>query len=228
LKKLVVLLLLAFAGWFMWQSFALLPFGENRMNPKLSGVYLNQGIEQTGSANIVTAIVVNYRGFDTLGEVTVLFLSATALGAILFSARREERHRIQASQVVQTGAHLLFPLIVVLGAYVFIHGHLTPGGGFQGGTIIATGVLLMMLAYRSYHVNHRVITWLESLAGLTFVTVGLLGLVYGTSFLENFLPFGVVNRVFSAGIIPVIYSAVGIKVGVELIGLLDRMLETIK
>ena len=111
---------------------------------------------------------------------------------------------------------------------MFIHGHLTPGGGFQGGAIIATGVLLMFMSYRSFDVNHKALTYMESLAGITFVVTGLAGLIWGGSFLQNFLPLGVPNELFSAGVIPIIYIAVGIKVGAELTGLLDNLLKTIK
>jgi len=115
---------------------------------------------------------------------------------------------------------VLFPAIILLGAYVFIHGHLTPGGGFQGGTIVATGFLLMLLAYSDYSVSHVILSVVESIAGITFATIGLFGLVYGSTFLENFLPTGIMNNLMSGGVIPIIYIAVGFKVGAELIGLI--------
>jgi multicomponent Na+:H+ antiporter subunit B len=109
-----------------------------------------------------------------------------------------------------------------------VHGHLTPGGGFQGGAIIATGVLLMFMSYRHFNASHKLLTWVESLAGLTFATLGLAGLALGQTFLQNFLPLGVPNDLVSAGIIPIIYIAVGFKVGAELTGVLDNMLKTIR
>ncbi len=125
---------------------------------------MNNTVEQTGSVNTVTSIIVSYRGFDTLGEVTVLFLAATGLGAILFDKKGKKRRRQNASLIVRVSAQLIYPFIILLGAYVFIHGHLTPGGGFQGGAIIATGVLLMFMSYRSFDVNHKALTYMESLA----------------------------------------------------------------
>lgn len=228
MRKLLSILALAVIGYYLVVTMAHIPFGVDRMNPKVAKAYLEKGVPETGSVNIVTAIVVNFRGFDTLGEVTVLFLAATGLGALLFDKRGKRHPRTQASPVVRVGARILFPLIVLLGAYVFVHGHLTPGGGFPGGVIIATGFLLMYMAYRSYDVGHTALTVTESLAGLTFVILGLLGLIYGHSFLNNFLPFGIPNTVFSAGIIPLIYIAIGLKVGSELTGVIDNMMETIR
>ena len=133
-----------------------------------------------------------------------------------------------ASLIVRVGAHLLYPLIVLLGAYVFVHGHLTPGGGFQGGAIIATGVLLMFMSYRTFETSHKVLVYIESLAGIVFVLAGFSGLIWGNSFLQNILPAGEAGTLLSAGIIPIIYIAVGFKVGAELTGLLDNLLKTIK
>jgi len=226
MRKVTAVILLGLVGYYLFSYFIQIPFGEDRNT--VGDYYLNNTVEQTGSVNTVTSIIVSYRGFDTLGEVTVLFLAATGLGAILFDKRGKKRRRQNASLIVRVSAQLIYPFIILLGAYVFIHGHLTPGGGFQGGAIIATGVLLMFMSYRSFDVNHKALTYMESLAGITFVVIGLAGLVWGASFLENFLPLGVPNELFSAGVIPIIYIAVGIKVGAELTGLLDNLLKTIK
>ncbi|RTZ72014.1 MAG: hypothetical protein DSY99_04475, partial [Candidatus Neomarinimicrobiota bacterium] len=136
----------------------------------------------------------------------------------------KERILTSASRLLHIGAKILFPVSIVLGVYIFIHGHLTPGGGFQGGTVIATGVLLMILSYRKFHISHNAVSWVESIAGIVFVTIGFTGLLWGNSFLDNVLPVGTLNSLISGGAIPLIYIAVGFKVGAELIGLLDNIL----
>lgn len=229
MKKILAFIIIAILGYNLYVVFSEYQFGAG-VGP-VGKEYLEKTVEKTGAVNVVTAIVVNYRGFDTLGEVSVLFLAATGLGAILFGMRddrNKEDEPKSASLIVQTGSKMLYPLVLIMGAYVVVHGHLTPGGGFQGGAIVATGVLLMFLAYRSFHVNHSVISFVESLAGLTFVTVGLFGLIYGSSFLENFLSIGEANKLLSAGVIPIIYIAVGFKVGAELTGLVDNLIATTK
>lgn len=198
---------------------------------KVKGVakyYLENDIKDTQSANVVTSIVVNYRGFDTLGEVTVLFLAATGLGAILSGRRKIKRKRIPANAMLKFGSKPLLSIIILFGAYIFIHGHLSPGGGFQGGTVVASGFLLMLLTFERYKVEHKYVKWTESVAGLTFVTIGLFGLFLLGSFLANFLPLGKVGELFSSGVIPIIYIAVGFKVGSELTGLLDNMMGVVE
>jgi multicomponent Na+:H+ antiporter subunit B len=228
MRKVLAIFFLGVLGYYMFTVLMGFPFGADHLNPSLAGAYLKDTVSKTGAVNVVTSIVVNYRGFDTLGEVTVLFLAATGMGALLYNGKSLNRPRQNASVIVKAGSRLLFPLIIILGAYVFIHGHLTPGGGFQGGAIIASGFLLMFIAYRNYHVSHRILSNIESSAGSIFVILGLLGLLYGVTFLENIMPLGIPNKLFSAGVIPLIYIAVGFKVGAELTALLDTMLKTVK
>ena len=236
LKKFIVILLIAVLGLFLAQTFNAIPFGVSRIgdlnNPEtVSSFYLKKAPENLKVANTITAVVVNFRGFDTLGEVTVLFLAATGLASILYRREEEEDaiHRLQipSSNLMRSGAKILFPLILVLGIYVFVHGHLTPGGGFQGGAIIATGFLLMLITYKGFKTNHKVMVWLESLAGLAFVGIGLLGLFRYGSFLQNTGWTGNLNDLISGGFIPLIYIFVGIKVATEITNVLDILL-TIK
>jgi len=231
MKKFIVLLLVATLGYFMLDAFFAIDFGINHIKDlgSVSAQYLvNTKVLKV--ANAVTSIVVNFRGFDTLGEVTVLFLASTGLGSVLFRKRKvhtklnPRRTSTESSKILTTAGKILFPMILLLGAYVFIHGHLTPGGGFQGGVIIATGFLLLLVTFRKFAVNHSTLTWTEALAGATFAGIGLFGLTVGKNFLENFLPTGTLNNLWSGGIIGIIYVAVGFKVAAELTGILDTML----
>jgi multicomponent Na+:H+ antiporter subunit B len=234
LKKFVVFLLIATLGYFLADTFKAIPFGDNRIgdieNPQtVPAYYLQKSPQDLHVANAITAIVVNFRGFDTLGEVSVLFLAATGLASILYRRKEDEevgisRIEMPSSSLMRTGAKVLFPLIILLGIYVFIHGHLTPGGGFQGGAIIATGFLLMLITYKGFNTNHKVMVWLESLAGLAFVGIGLFGLVRYGSFLQNTGWTGNLNELISGGFIPLIYIFVGIKVATELTNILDILL----
>jgi len=224
MRRIVSLLLLIIVAFGISLSLAKIPFGVPKT--KVGRHYIDEGIEETGAANIVTSVVVNYRGFDTLGEITVLFIAAIGLGAVLTSSGREKMRKTEpASLVLYTGCRLLFPLILIFGIYIFIHGHLTPGGGFQGGAIIASGFLLIYLGCRERRISRIASNLTESLGGLIFVVIGLLGLVFGGYFLLNFLPKGTANALFSAGIIPIIYIAIGFKVGSELAGIIDNLIE---
>jgi len=230
MKKIIVIFLLVILGLYTATTFFDIGFGDPHFiqdAKPVKDIYLSETVSNLTVSNAVTAIVVNFRGFDTLGEVTVLFLAVTALGSILYKKRHQVGERsvlFSASSIVTSGSKLLFPAIILLGAYVFIHGHLSPGGGFQGGVIIATGFLLMLLAYENFSVGHNVLSIIESLAGIIFAGVGLLGFIAGGTFLENFLPTGVLNNLFSGGIIPIIYIAVGFKVAAELTGVIYTVL----
>jgi multicomponent Na+:H+ antiporter subunit B len=224
MRRIVSILLLIIVALGISLSLAKIPFGAPKT--KVGKYYIEEGIEETGATNIVTSVVVNYRGFDTLGEVTVLFIAAIGLGAVLSTVRKKTMREIEpASLVLSTGCRVLFPLILTFGTYIFIHGHLTPGGGFQGGAITASGFLLIYLGCRKRRISRTASILAESLGGLTFVVIGLLGLVFGSYFLLNFLPKGTANALFSAGVIPIIYIAIGFKVGSELAGIIDNLIE---
>jgi multicomponent Na+:H+ antiporter subunit B len=226
MRKIISFILIVIIAAGIFFSLEEIPFGFTKS--KVREYYLDNGIKQTGATNIVTSVVVNYRGFDTLGEVTVLFLASIGLSAILYRKKEEKRKkRRKSSLILYTGCRFLFPLIILFGAYIFIHGHLTPGGGFQGGAIIASGFLLTMLGCWGWEgINGKKFKITESLSGLAFVAVGLLGLLYGGYFLFNYLPKGIPNQFLSAGIIPVVYVAIGFKVGSEIAGIINDMVRS--
>lgn len=203
---------------------------DDRLN-LTAGYYANHTAQDLGAANMVTAIIVTFRGLDTLGEVTVLFLTAAIVGLVLAHGRRkgEERRRElpPTGELLSTGTRLLVPLILLLGVYVFVNGHLTPGGGFQGGAILASAILLLLLTDPMLRFGHGLIAAIESTAGLLFVLIGVLGVFLAGGFLDNrILPIGDLGQLFSAGAIPLIYSLVGLKVGAEFSSMLVNLSET--
>lgn len=195
--------------------------------------YAENTAKDLGSQNIVTAIVVTYRGLDTLGEVTVLFLAAAIVGLILApgpaGTDAARRPLPPAGELLETGSRLLVPLILLTGIYVFVNGHLTPGGGFQGGAILASAALLVLLADPHHRFAHRTIETIEAVSGVAYVIVGLLGLAFAGGFLDNrFLPVGSFGALASAGAIPVIYTLIGLKVGAEFASILASLSEAEK
>ncbi len=193
--------------------------------------YAEHTAQDIGAANIVTAIIVTFRGLDTLGEVTVLFLTAAIVGLVLSHGHREGegsgRELPPAGELLTTGTQLLVPLILLLGVYVFVNGHLTPGGGFQGGAILASAILLLLLTDPLRRISHGLIATIESTAGLVFVGIGVLGIFFAGGFLDNrILPIGSLGALFSAGAIPIVYSFIGLKVGAEFSSMLANLSET--
>lgn len=193
--------------------------------------YAEHTAQDIGAANIVTAIIVTYRGLDTLGEVTVLFLTAMIVGLVLARGNQPgtptPQHSMATNELLGTGSRLLVPLILLFGVHVFINGHLTPGGGFQGGAVLASATLLLLLTNPLKRFSHRFITLIESISGLFFVGIGVLGVLLAGGFLDNrILPTGEFGTLFSAGAIPVLYTFVGLKVGAEFSSMLTSLSET--
>ena len=118
--------------------------------------------------------------------------------------------------IVRTISRLLFPFLLLFGAYVILHGHLTPGGGFPGGVIVAAAVVLLILAYGIDSVLKRMSVTraevLESLGAIGIAIIGILGIIAGSAFLQNVFPTGQLGQLFSAGELPILYLSVGIKV----------------
>jgi multicomponent Na+:H+ antiporter subunit B len=206
-------------------------YGERQTVSDLAVYYLTQVPADLGAPNVVTGILISYRGFDTLGEVAVLFMVAAGVGVLLAGEPGEEAvfrtsgraTRQEPSELVRNGAEVVLPLIFLFGAYVIMNGHLSAGGGFQGGAVVASGVMLMMLAYPDGPLRHGFLSITESLAGVVYVSIGIIGMIFGAGFLDShILPRGEFGALFSAGAIPVISALLGIKVGAELSVIIDR------
>ena len=178
--------------------------------------------DEIGAANFVTAVVLGYRGLDTLGELSILFAAATAGGLVLGQARAGSRQR-PGGFVLRTGTDLLFPLLVVVGLYIVMHGHLTPGGGFQGGVVLAAAFFLPLLASPTERLSHTWLSLVEGMAGTAFIAIGMLGLFRGEAFLAPLFNKGIFGELVSGGSLPLLYLAVGLKVGSELASLLSRL-----
>ena len=227
MKRVFAIVILVGIGFWLANGLSEIPFGHNKMI--VGHYYLENVRAQTGAINTVTSVIVNYRGLDTLGEVTVLFIASTGVAALLW---REDTGRVaetEGSLILKTGSKILYPLILLFGVYIFVHGHLTPGGGFPGGAVIATAFLMLYLSYEEFDLSHKLLEMSEGTAGILYVSVGLIGLLIGGFFLFDWIwrvwEIGSVGNLVSAGYIPIIYIIIAVKVGTELIGILDRMIK---
>lgn len=219
MRKIFIIIIIAAFGIMLYPLIE--SFSGNEQLSELSSYYAQkENITKVNSANLVTAVVVTYRGLDTLGEVTILFLTAAIISFFL-KKNEGKRELRENSEILTTAAKVLFPLMIMLGVYIFINGHLSPGGGFQGGAIIASAVILMLLAFPDALINNKLLTYMESVSGFVFVGLAALGAIVGLGYLDNaILPLGTFGELLSAGAIPVIYSFVGLKVGAELSNIL--------
>jgi multicomponent Na+:H+ antiporter subunit B len=175
---------------------------------------------KSGIPNAVSAVVVFFRGLDTLGEVSVLFLVSSSLGMILGRGNLGHRAESRPNEIVSHSKTLVLPHFLLTGLYITIHGHLTPGGGFQGG-VMAAGVALLLILAGDRIKQNRALHFLEGAAGSFYVLIGVSGIWLTGSFLGNFIPLKTeaFGTLFSGGIIPVLYIFIGLKVGTEIIGI---------
>ena len=218
MRKYLALLLLMLMGLLLLALAMKFGFGTAPM--RIGSAINSAAPGQVGAANIVTSVVLGYRGIDTLGELAILFTAATAAGLLLGQRPSTTEPDPDAGFILRNAADLLFPLLLVVGLFIIVHGHLTPGGGFQGGVILAAAFFLPLLARPAAHFRHGVFGVVEALAGAAFIGIGLLALAGGGAFLQPMLGKGVLGQLVSAGTLPLLYAAVGLKVGTELAGLM--------
>ncbi|MFH1360622.1 MAG: MnhB domain-containing protein [Candidatus Omnitrophota bacterium] len=128
-------------------------------------------------------------------------------------------HEKGMSLIVKTITRLTVGLILLYGIYILSHGHVSPGGGFAGGVIIALSFVHLMLAYGKEtalaKLSKGATSFFESMGAILFLAIALLGFTGGYFFL-NFLGKGEPFKLFSAGIIPLANIAISLKVGAGL------------
>jgi multicomponent Na+:H+ antiporter subunit B len=178
--------------------------------------------DERHTGQLVAATVFDYRGFDTLGEEMILFAAVCGCAALLrvLRSEREEDEEAPARPVPSfaaraLGAALVGP-VMVLGAYVVAHGHLTPGGGFSGGVVVAGALLLAYAGGQGLRLRRvgsiTMLEGTEALGAAGFLALALAGLIAAGTLLKNFLALGTSGMLLSAGTIPVGNVAVGLEV----------------
>lgn len=189
--------------------------------------------------DVVTAVNFDFRAFDTLGEEYILFTSV--MGVILLLRRQSDealrkpseqasdRNVPPSSDAVRVCVLALFAPTVLFGSYVISHGQVSPGGGFQGGIILATAFLFTFLAgnyetFERIH-SHLVVEVLEALGASGFILVGLAGVVAGHQFLNNAFPLGQAGTIGAGGTVLWISLSVGTEVSAGILLLATAFLE---
>lgn len=119
--------------------------------------------------------------------------------------------------IVRTITRKLFPFILLYGCYLISHGHLSPGGGFQGGVILGAAIILLGLVDGVHIAEKRfkenLLSLTKNIGMIIFVLLGFAGMFFGYSFLSDFLPRGEVGTVPSAGFILLLNLTIGFMVG---------------
>lgn len=215
-----------------------LPTFGNASNPGNNEVmerYLEKGIEETGAINFVAGMILDYRAFDTFGESNVLFL---AVICVLMLLRRDSKNISAAEEkeiaedealdavdhksILQVGAKYLSPVIILYGIYVILNGHLSPGGGFSGGSIVGGGLILYAAAFGHQSVqrflNFRTFTWISVGCLLTYFACKSYSFFTGANHVGYTIPKGIPGHILSAGFILPLNICVGLIVACTMYG----------
>jgi multicomponent Na+:H+ antiporter subunit B len=190
----------------------------------LSPHFIENSMVETGAPNMVTAVLANYRSYDTMFEVVVVFCAALT---ILFVLRRTHRKtekfhkprpaREDSDIILQWAARLLVPAMQIFALYVLVHGHHSPGGGFQGGVIFGAGFILLALAYDLETIlkpfrEGRLFMFCVLGAAL-YVGIGIGSLLLG----GNFMDYGVWADILGVSEVKAHYlGMLGIEIGVTI------------
>lgn len=208
----------------LWGALGLPPYDANT---SAYGQLMNSvAVGERHVTDVVAAVTFDYRGFDTVQEEFILFAAVAAV-TLLLRAERDEHWTApgneafgswasEPSEAVRLLGIFLVPITLVVGLYIVTHGQLTPGGGFQGGAILASAPLLIYLVgeYETLRALSPVhlLEFGDALGAGGFVLVGLAGIVAGANYLANVVPLGPVGHIYSGGTIPIIEVAVGLEV----------------
>ncbi|WP_226703971.1 DUF4040 domain-containing protein [Microbulbifer elongatus] len=158
--------------------------------------YIQQSMAEIGIPNIVTSVLASYRGFDTFGEVVVIFTAGLGVLSLLmanasqpFQLNPQATVRAQSRDIVlRVVAKVLIAPIMLYALYVQFHGEYGPGGGFQAGVIFAVGFILYGLAFGLDAVrkvaSHGLVQLLSAVGVLVYGCVGVVSMVSGKNFLD--------------------------------------------
>lgn len=190
-------------------------------------------------SNMVSAVNFDIRGFDTLGEEFMLVCAVTGAVMLLRGYRGEQpsarpgkipgRPVRPPAGAVALMARLISPMLLLFGVYVVLHATVTPGGGFQGGVVIASGALLLWIGegYAGWRgiMGGRWLGFVEGCGALAFALCGLVPLARSHRFMENVLPFGKFRDMLSGGLMQLENASVALAVGAGFVLLFLEFLE---
>tara|TARA_B110000503_G_scaffold16194_1_gene23035 strand:+ start:12747 stop:13721 length:975 start_codon:yes stop_codon:yes gene_type:complete len=159
--------------------------------------YIYESMKEIGVPNMVTSVLASYRGFDTFGEVTVIFTAGIGVLALLSVVRRPKSDAVieaindsmhEKHLILRVVIKTMIPFILLYAFYVQFHGDYGPGGGFQAGVIFAAGIIMYALLF-GLSAARRVITQpviqlLSAVGVLIYGSVGLVSMLNGGTFLD--------------------------------------------
>ena len=197
---------------------------DTLIDSELTSFYVENTLRDNSAENIVTGIILNYRGFDTLGESHVLFAAVCTVILMLkltsgtehewTLAEPDDRHFEPKNDVIlQSTARIIVPAILLFGIYVILNGNLSPGGGFSGGAILGAGMILYLSAFgypnTERFLNLRVFRAVSASALIVYSLSKGFHFIVSANDLPVHIPTGVPGSIFSGGLLLPLNIAVG-------------------
>ena len=195
---------------------------DNPANNELMGYYLENATKDTGAMNIVTGIILDYRAFDTFIEASVLF---TALATVIMILKGNGYANVEdglfgGSMILKEISRVIIPFIHIFGLYLIFFGHLSPGGGFAGGTILGASIILHHIVHgNGAHDKFSYNGLMKILSGSLFVYGVLKGysFITGGSHLNAIqLPLGIPGSILSGGLLLPLNITIGFVVAITM------------
>jgi multicomponent Na+:H+ antiporter subunit B len=200
-------------------------------------------VPERHATDAVTAVNFDYRGFDTMGEEFILFVSVMGSLVLLREVQEGAQKPEDIADAISppraagpSDALRVWTLgmvgpQVLFGIYIVTHGQLSPGGGFQGGVILATAPLVIYLAESLVVFQkitpHRWVEVAEAIGAGAYVLIGMLAWIWGKAFLTNVVPLGKLGEPTSGGTLPLISLATGLEVAAGFVLLLYAFLQKV-
>lgn len=128
----------------------------NPTNNEVVERYVGSAHHETGAENVIAGMILNYRGFDTFGESCVLFLAVCSVMQLLWATDdkikaegEKSKREAKSDLILSTCGKLIIPFVLVFGVCILFNGHISPGGGFSGGSVLGASVILFAVTYGS-------------------------------------------------------------------------------
>ena len=208
----------AIIGTMLWNIHYLPDFAEAEqpMNNEVSERYIEKAVEETGAVNAVTAMILDYRAFDTFGESCVLYIAAIVVMAALKQKTIRLRKYKRRDLILSETSKYFVPIIFLFGIYIILNGHLSPGGGFAGGAIISAGMILYANAFGTRAAakifnDKTYVLCIVSALGF-YCCAKAYSFFTGANHLESGIPKGTPGSILSGGLILPLNICVGITV----------------
>ena len=162
-----------------------------RPHESISWFFLDKSVPEGGGSNVVNVILVDFRGFDTFGEITVLGLAAVGAWILMENVRMPRvaaRGAARNPLMLTNAARALLPFALLVSFYIFLRGHNEPGGGFIAGLITAAALIMQYMGDGLHQTVQRMRVDFAALTGVGIMIAALTGigsLVVGAPFLTT-------------------------------------------